>query len=69
MKHVFAVVSWYVPSEDPDQFGNPTKTWNNHFLNGGPSRFLPVQRIHCRFASAEVHFGGEKKLVTVALEK
>lgn len=67
--HVFAVVSWYMPDSNQDAYGNPTKTWKLEFICGGPSRFMPVQRIHCQYACAEVHSEGQKHLVTVALEK
>lgn len=62
VQHVFARVLWHKADENADRFGNPTKTWklNDHVPNG-PSRFLPVQRIHCRYAAAETEVDGEKK--------
>lgn len=70
VKHVFASVMWYRPDDHPDQFGNPTKTFKlNEFLAYGPSSFLPVQRIYCRAAAAETLVGGEKKIVTVPLDR
>lgn len=69
VEHVFACTLWHKADEDPDQFGNPTKTWKlNKYVAHGPSRFLPVQRIYCRYSAAEVLTGGEKKLVSVALD-
>ena len=69
VQYVFACVLGHKPDENPDQFGNPTKTWKlNDFLAHGPSRFLPVQRIYCRFAAAETLVEGEKKIVTVPLD-
>ena len=69
VQHVFACVLWHKPDENPDRFGNPTKTWKlNDFLAHGPSRFLPVQRIYYRFAAAETLTEGEKKIVTVPLD-
>ena len=68
-QHVFACVLWHKPDENPDRFGNPTKTWKlNDFLAYGPSRFLPVQRIYCRFAAAETQVEGEQKIVSVPLD-
>lgn len=68
--HVFALVTWYKPDECPDAFGNPTKTYKLHdFVEGGPRYFLPVQRIHGKFATAEVNVKGESKLVTVPLQR
>ena len=70
VKHVFASVMWYRPDDHSDQFGNPTKTFKlNEFLAYGPSSFLPVQRIYCRAAAAETLVGGEKKIVTVPLDR
>ena len=68
--HVFARVLWHKADENPDHFGNPTKTWklNDHVPNG-PSRFLPVQRIYCRYAAAEIEVDGEKKVITVAMDR
>ena len=69
VNHLFASVLWHKPDQDPDRFGNPTKTWKlNDFLVHGPSRFMPVQRIYCRFASAQTLIDGEKKIVTVPLD-
>ena len=68
-QHVFARVLWHKPDQNPDQFGNPTKTWKlNDLVGNGPSSFLPVNRIYCRYAAAETLVDGEKKLVTVALD-
>ena len=70
VNHTFASVLWHKPDQDPDQFGNPTKTWKlNDFLVHGPSRFMPVQRIYCRFASAQTLIDGENKIVTVPLDR
>ena len=70
VQHVFAFVRWHKPDDCPDQFGNPTKTWKlNDCLAFGPSSFLPVQRIYCRFAAAETLVGEEKKVVTVPLDQ
>ena len=70
VQHVFASVMWYKSDDNPNQFGNPTKTWKlNEFLAYGPSHFLPVQRIYCRFAAAETLVEGEKKIVTVPLDR
>lgn len=68
VEHVFACTVWHKADEDPDHFGNPTKTWKlNKYVAHGSSRFLPVQRIYCRYSAAETLIGGEKKLVSVAL--
>ena len=69
VQYVFACVLWHKPDENPDRFGNPTKTWKlNDFLAYGPSRFLPVQRNYCRFAAAETQVEGEENIVTFALD-
>lgn len=67
--HVFACVSWHQPDVSPDLFWNPTKKWKaTSYIDGGPSRFMSIQRIHCRYAGAEIIVGGEKKLVTFPLD-
>lgn len=68
-EHVFACVLWHKPDDDPDKFGNPTKTRKlNEYLPYGSSWFLPVQRIYCRYAAAETQKESGKKLVTVPID-
>ena len=67
--HVFACVTWHKPDDSSDLFLNPTRTFKaRDYVAGGPSRFMPVQRIYCRYAWAEIMVGNEKKLVTVPLD-
>ena len=62
VEHVFACTVWQKEDEDPEQFGNPTKTWKlNKYVAHGPSRFLPVERIYCRYSAAEILLDGETK--------
>ena len=51
-QRVFALVDWYVEDEGKDKYGKPVEIWQNAFLPGGPSRFLPVLRIFSKFVVA-----------------
>ena len=53
-QHVFALVHWYIEDESKDKYGKPVEVWTKAFLPGGPSRFLPVLRIHSKFVVASV---------------
>jgi hypothetical protein len=56
-KYFFACVTWYMTSDDTIYNNlNPLLVLNKLYsLPGGPSRFLPVQRIssHCSFATVQ----------------
>ncbi|CAH3118079.1 unnamed protein product, partial [Porites lobata] len=41
----------------------------NKFYPGGPSAFMPVQRIFSRFASAEVDVEGQKQVVMAPINR
>ena len=51
---MFALVHWYIEDESKDKYGKPVEVWKKAFLPGGPSRFLPVLRIHSKFVVASV---------------
>jgi len=52
--HVCAVVNWLKASEQDFGFKNPLSVWHaKGFATSGPSVFLPVQRIHSKYLSAE----------------
>lgn len=47
-KFCFACVTWYIPSDDTIYSGlNPLLVISKQSILGGPSRFLPVQKISC----------------------
>ena len=50
---VFACVKWYARDDDINSIGNPVQVWQSKYEQGGPSSFIPVQRIHSQFASAK----------------
>lgn len=52
--HYFASVQWYKQADYCSSYGNPLKVWDLEFQNPGPSTFIPVQRLHSRFAFAKV---------------
>jgi hypothetical protein len=52
--HYFACVQWYKLAESSSNYGNPIKVWKLEFQDAGSSAFIPVQRIHSRFACAKV---------------
>lgn len=56
-QHCFACVRWYIPhAESLSLYGNPIKVYRNKFYQGGPSSFIPVQRLFSRFASVELDY-------------
>lgn len=62
--HAFAVVNWLKSSEEDFGFGNPLSVWRaNDFEHAGPAVFLPVQRIHCKFLSADKVNSGQTYLI------
>lgn len=62
--HAFAVVDWLKSSEQDFGYGNPLSVWfAKDFENAGPAVFLPVQRIHSKFLSADKLYSGQKYLV------
>ena len=62
--HVFAVVDWLTSSEQDFGYGNPLSVWlAKEFENAGPAVFLPVQRIHSKFLSADKLYSGQNYLV------
>ena len=62
--HVFAVVDWLTSSEQDFGYGNPLSVWlAKDFENAGPAVFLPVQRIHSKFLSADKLYSGQNYLV------
>ncbi|KAK2556929.1 hypothetical protein P5673_021148 [Acropora cervicornis] len=61
--HAFAVVSWLKSAEENFGFGNPLSVWcANDFEHAGLAVFLPVQRIHCKFLSADKVSSGQTYL-------
>lgn len=61
--HVFAVVDWLTSSEQDFGYGNPLSVWlAKDFENAGPAVFLPVQRIHSKFLSADKLYSGQNYL-------
>ena len=62
--HAFAVVNWLKSSDEDFGFGNPLSVWRaNDFEHSGPAVFLPVQRIHCKFLSADKVNSGQTYLI------
>ena len=47
----------------------PNQRLKNKFYPGGPSAFMPVQRIFSRFASAEVDVEGQKQVVMAPINR
>ena len=65
-QHVFALVDWHDVDEDKEKYGKPVEVWKKAFLPGGPSRYLPVARIYCKFAVAASY---EDKVVIIPLNR
>ena len=63
-EHIFAIVDWYQNHSQKGYFGNPIEVWKERdFEQGGPSTFLPVQRIVSTFAAASYKVAGIDSLV------
>ena len=70
LAHHFACMKWYIPHEQSTSlYGNPIRVCKNKFHRGGPSSFMPVQRIFSRFASAELEFEGQKQVVVAPINR
>ena len=65
-QHVFALVDWHDVDEDKEKYGKPVEIWKKAFLPGGPSRYLPVARIYCKFAVAASY---DDKVVIIPLNR
>jgi len=62
--HVFAVVNWYCEHPNKHLYGNPIEVWrNNAYEPGGPSSFLPVQRICGKFAACVQNISSIESLI------
>ena len=61
--HVFAVVNWLKSSEQDFGFGNPLSVWLARDFEHGPAGFLPVQRIHSKFLSADKLHSGQMYII------
>ena len=62
--HYFACMKWYIPHKQSGSlYGNPVGVCKNKFYSGGPSSFMPVQRIFSRFPSVELDLATQKQIV------
>ena len=52
--HTFACVRWCKEDQNICEIGNPVQMWSAEYEEGGPSCFIPVQRIHSRYVSAKL---------------
>ena len=68
--HCFTCMKWYIPHEQSTSlYGNPIRVCKKYFHPGGPSSFMPVQRIFSRFASAEQDREGQKQIVVAPINR
>ena len=51
--HIFAYIKWHKLVDESDQIGNPIQVWSSSYETPNCSVFMPVQRIHLHFATAE----------------
>jgi len=67
--HVFAVVDWYERRNDQlnKKYYKPVEAFGTSFVQGGPSRLLPVTRISSKFALASQE--AENELIVVPLNR
>ena len=70
LSHFFSCIRWYIPHEESTTlYGNPIMVYKNKFYPGGPSAFMPVQRIFSRFTLAEVDVEGQKPVVMAPINR
>ena len=70
LTHCFACMKWYIPHEQSTSlYGNPIRVCKQYFHPGGPSSFVPVQRIFSRFSSAELEREGQRKIVVAPINR
>lgn len=64
LAHVFAVLSWYKPSEMDFGFLKPITVWSADLRElPGPAMFMPVHRIFSKYAYAVHHHNNRKYLI------
>ena len=65
-QHIFACVQWLATNEDRELFRRPVEVWEQKvFEPAGPSTFIPIQRVYCKFACANV--GHQKAVISPIL--
>lgn len=71
MVHILAKITWLAPNlEMKKHCGAPVEVWSsNIFDDSGPSIFLPIQRIRCKFVYAQGKVGNRKVLFIVPIGK
>lgn len=51
-EHIFAVVGWLSEHPCRSLYGKPMEVWDHSkYIQDGPSTFLPVHKIVCRFVA------------------
>ena len=65
VQHFFAAVKWYMPHPDKNLFGDPIEVWcSNFFEIIGPTKFIPINRLHSQFV-AGYHRHNEETVLCV----
>ena len=60
--HLLALVKWLLPLADPLRYycGKPVEAWGcDMYDDFGPSAFMPIQRINCKFVRADGNLSGK----------
>lgn len=69
IEHIFALIDWYQKCNDQCGYMKPSSLWYKKKLEpSGPAKFLPVQRIKCKFAWADIRCNGYECLVVCPLQ-
>ena len=69
-KHVFACIDWYKEDSQKELYRHPVEVWKlKSFNQAGPATFMPVQRLHCKFADAHLKINGVEKLIVCPIQR
>ena len=65
--HTLACVRWCKEDDNISEIGNPVQVWSAEYVEGGPSCFIPVQRIHSRYTSAKLQPRDKNRITMSAI--
>lgn len=67
IQHVFCCVQWFNKESLKDKYRRPVEVWKPTYSSPGSATFLPIQRIHCKFAAAFDCIGGSQTIIVTPL--
>jgi len=67
-EHIFACMQWHSEDSMKNKLRRPVEIWQpTTFEPPGPATFMPIQRVHCKFAAALYQMSGSQKLVVTPI--